>query len=117
MKDYSKVFLIVLKPGSRLLLLEYEDTLPSNPSERDKDSRNLLTIDTRLLPETYVLKLDYVVVQLGLEIPERATQHVEGAFLCLHTIPESAIVKSASPSEVKKDTQVIELSYLVLFSS
>ena len=90
---------------------------PWNPSERDKDSWSLLTIDTRLMPETYVLKLDYVVAQLGLKIPERATQHVKGAYLCLHTIPTSAIVNSASPREVKEGTQVVELSYLVLFSS
>ena len=80
MKDYSKVLLIEFKPGYRLLLLEYEDTLPSNPSERDKDSWNLLTIDTRLMPKRYELKHDYVVVQMGLEIPERATQHLEGAY-------------------------------------
>ena len=64
-----------------------------------------------------MFKLDYVVTHLGLEIPERATQDVNGAYLCLHTIPTSAIVNSASPREVKEGTQVAAISCLVLFSS
>ena len=83
---------------------------PWNPSERDKDSWSLLTIDARLMPEIYVFKLDYLETHLELELQERATQHKKGAYLCLHTIPTSAIVNSASPREVKEGTQLAVIS-------
>ncbi len=83
---------------------------PLNPSERDKDSWSLLTIDTRLMPETYVFSLDDLVTRLHLELPEGATQHKKGAYLCLYTIPTSAIVNSASPREVKEGTQLVVIS-------
>ena len=78
---------------------------PWAPYERDKDSWSLVTIKTRLMPETYVFSLDDLVTRLQLELPERAIQHKKGAYLCLHRIPTSAIVNSASPREVKVGTQ------------
>lgn len=62
------------------------------------------------MPETYTFSLDDFVTRLGLELPEWATQHKKGAYLCLHTIPTSAIVNSASPREVKEGTQMAVIS-------
>lgn len=78
---------------------------PWNPDERDKDSWSILTINTRFMPETYVFSLNDLVTHLDLELPGRASQHEKGAYLCLHRIPTSAIVNSASPREVKDGTQ------------
>ncbi|KAA6414270.1 MAG: hypothetical protein FRX48_02633 [Lasallia pustulata] len=57
------------------------------------------------MPETYVFSLNDLVTHLELELPERATQHKKGEYLCLHTVPTSAIVNSASPCEVKEDVE------------
>jgi hypothetical protein len=83
---------------------------PWNPGEREKDSWSLLTINTRSMPETYVFSLNDLVTQLDLALPERVSQHVRGAYLCLHRIPTTAIVSSASPREVKDGTQVAVLT-------
>jgi hypothetical protein len=83
---------------------------PWNPSERDKDSWSLLTIDTRFMLETSIFSLNDLVTHLDLALPERASQHVKGAYLCFHRIPTSAIVNSASPREVKGGTQVAVIS-------
>ena len=76
---------------------------PWNPRGQEKGSWILLTIDTRLLSETYVFRLNDLVKNLALTIPERAFQHVQGAYLCLHRIPMSAI---ACLTEVRGGTQV-----------
>ncbi len=43
------------------------------------------------MPDTRVLSLNHVVTTLKLKTPEPATQHVEGAYLCVHKIPVSAL--------------------------
>ena len=70
---------------------------PWNPSVKDKGSWALLTIDTRLMPDTYIFSLKDLVTSLDIMIPERASQHENGAYLCLHRIPTSAIVDWVSP--------------------
>lgn len=39
---------------------------------------------------------------LSLDIPERAQQHVEGAYLCLHRIPPTAVVEERTPAQVEE---------------
>lgn len=90
---------------------------PWNPRDQDKGSWRILTIDTTLMPETFVFSLNALAKDLSLEIPERASQHVKGAYLCLHRIPTSAIVKSASSSEVRDGTQAAVIFQAVTFSS
>jgi hypothetical protein len=65
---------------------------------------SLQVIDTTLLENTSnrFFKLSDLVEELGLNIPERAGQHVRGAFLCLHHIPAEAIVESRKPREVEE---------------
>jgi hypothetical protein len=63
----------------------------------------LYVINTVELPETtQVFRLSDLVEKLSLGIPEVAKQHIQGAFLCLHHIPASAIVASKTPSEIKR---------------
>ena len=79
---------------------------PWSHGEYGNESWSLLTIDTELMPETYVFSLKDLVTQLDLALPEMASQHVKGGYLCLHRIPTTAIVYSASAREVKNGEQV-----------
>ena len=59
-------------------------------------------IDTAILRSTSRLyKLSDLVENLDLNVPERAEQHIRGAFLCLHRIPNEAIIGSRNPAEVE----------------
>ena len=40
--------------------------------------------------------------KLSLDIPERAEQHIQGAFICLHRIPVIAIVERRTPTQVEE---------------
>lgn len=63
----------------------------------------LYVINTVKLPETtQVFRLNDLVDKLSLGIPEVAKQHIQGAFLCLHHIPASAIVASKTLAEIKR---------------
>ncbi len=75
-----------------------------------KDSWRLLTIDTSLIPETYVFRVNDLETRLGFKIPESASTHKRGAYLCLHLIPASAIKDSASPHKVQSGTQTAAIS-------
>ena len=79
---------------------------PWGPYEGEKGRWNILIIETGLMPETWVFSLYDLVTRLGIKIPERALQHVKGAYLCLHSIPTRAIVKAASFQEVTNGMQV-----------
>jgi hypothetical protein len=48
-----------------------------------------------------LFRLEDLIKGLGLEIPLKAEQHVNDAHLCLHAIPESAIVDTKGPLEVQ----------------
>jgi hypothetical protein len=56
----------------------------------------------KLLETNQVSRLSDLVVKLSLDIPEAAKQHVQGAFLCLHHIPASAIVASKTPAGINE---------------
>jgi len=63
----------------------------------------LYVINTvELAKTTQVFRLKDLVEKLSLGIPEVAEQHIQGAFLCLHHIPASAIVANKTPSEIKR---------------
>ena len=78
---------------------------------------SLLTIDTELMPETYVFNLKDLVTQLDLALAEMASHHVKGGYLYLHRIPTTAIVYSTSAREVKNGTQVARKWRYILGSS
>jgi hypothetical protein len=66
------------------------------------DDRSLHVIDTTKLKDTTrFFKLSDLSEQLDVDLPVRASQHISGAFLCLHRIPIEAIVEERSPGEVK----------------
>ena len=79
---------------------------PWNNGPWNDGSWEVLTIDTKLMPETYVFSLKDLVTRLNLELPKKVTQHIEGAYLCLHKIPSTAIVKVASAREVRSGTYI-----------
>ena len=55
-------------------------------SRRVGDSCKVIRIDSRELRHVYVFKLSDLQARLDFEVPVGASQHVEGAFLCLHRI-------------------------------
>ncbi|THV50027.1 hypothetical protein BGAL_0168g00090 [Botrytis galanthina] len=70
----------------------------------------LYVINTvELLKTTQVFRLHDLVEKLSLDIPDVAKQHIQGAILCLHHIPTSAIVASRTPSEIKRDRELEQL--------
>ncbi|KAF2457212.1 hypothetical protein BDY21DRAFT_345232 [Lineolata rhizophorae] len=63
-------------------------------------------IDTTVLKDTgRFLKLNDLIEELSLTIPNPAVQHIQGAFLCLHRIPPEAIVERRNPKEVDEGQQ------------
>ncbi|KAJ6279023.1 hypothetical protein J3E71DRAFT_363604 [Bipolaris maydis] len=67
---------------------------------------SLCVIDTTVLKGTgRFFKLNDLIEELSLTIPNPAVQHIRGAFLCLHRIPAEAIVETRNPEEVEKDRQ------------
>jgi hypothetical protein len=78
---------------------------------RGPDSNwTLYVIDTvKFRKSTHFFRLSDLVVKLSLDIPVVAKQHIQGAFLCLHHIPASAIVASRTPAEINKGKQQCRL--------
>ncbi|KAF7126146.1 hypothetical protein CNMCM5793_002568 [Aspergillus hiratsukae] len=64
----------------------------------------LFVIDTKLLDSSCFFNLEDLVNGLRLEIPDKAEQHISGAYLCLHTIPAFAIVDKMDPGQVGEDS-------------
>lgn len=63
----------------------------------------LYVIDTvELRKTTHLFRLSDLAVKLRLDIPEGAKQHIQGAFLCLHHIPASAIVESKTLADIEE---------------
>jgi hypothetical protein len=54
---------------------------------------DLITISTFHLSQSKLFKLSNLVAGLNLEIPDGASQHITGAYLCLHCVPSHAIEK------------------------
>jgi hypothetical protein len=62
----------------------------------------LHVVDTvELRKTTHIFRLSDLVERLNLDVPEGAGQHIQGAFICLHHIPASAIVESRTPAEIE----------------
>ena len=60
----------------------------------------LFVIDANKLPTLDLLSLRDLVEKLNVKIPEAAGQHREGAFICLHRIPQSAIRETVTAREI-----------------
>ncbi|KAG8526158.1 uncharacterized protein KY384_000151 [Bacidia gigantensis] len=63
----------------------------------------LCTISTDKLEGMKLFKLSDLVEKLQVEIPERASQHIHGAYICLYGIPASAIIDKTSGTDVASD--------------
>jgi hypothetical protein len=63
----------------------------------------LYVVDTvELRKTTHLFRLSDLVEKLSLDIPEGAEQHIQGAFICLHRIPASAIIEQRTPAEIEE---------------
>ena len=76
-------------------------------SRRVGDSCEVIRIDSRELRHVYVFKLSDLQARLDCEVPVGASQHVEGACVCLHRIPKRAILGSKTTEEIKDGMQSI----------
>ncbi|KAL8786503.1 MAG: hypothetical protein Q9213_002730 [Squamulea squamosa] len=78
---------------------------PWHNTPQKQDNWSLVVIDTSRMSGTPMFKLSELVMSLDLTLPDRALQHVDNAYLCLHKIPATAIVEIKSPQEVQQGTQ------------
>ncbi|KIE01370.1 hypothetical protein MAJ_02711, partial [Metarhizium majus ARSEF 297] len=65
----------------------------------------LYAINTTLLVNATLFKLGDLVQRLQLQIPKNAQQHIDGAYLCLHRIPTSSIIKQRDWKQVADDKE------------
>ncbi len=71
-------------------------------SDRVGEECEIITIDSRELDSVYVSRLSSVVDELKLTVPYGASQHIKGAYLCLHRIPASALCVFESCSGIRE---------------
>lgn len=64
-------------------------------------SAKLLRLSTALWDDPYVFKLSTLVQMLPVIIPNTASQHIKGAYLCLHRVPSNAIVEVMDREDIK----------------
>lgn len=65
-------------------------------------SWSLCVIDTERLDALF--KLENLVAGLGLQLPSKAEQHINDAYLCMYSIPKTAIVEEVDPDQVEIST-------------
>jgi hypothetical protein len=66
----------------------------------------LLRLSTALWDDPYIFKLSTLVEKLPVMIPDAASQHIEGAYLCLHSVPSEAIVEVMNREDIEISTVV-----------
>jgi hypothetical protein len=66
----------------------------------------VFTIDTRQLDGVHIFKLSTLVDKLGIKLPEKAQQHKNMAYLCLHWIPATALSSSESTSSIQESETI-----------
>jgi hypothetical protein len=71
-------------------------------SSLDRDWTLHIIDTTQLKTTTPFFKLSNLVEKLNLTIPAGALQHVQGAFICMHRIPETALAGQRNPQQVEK---------------
>jgi hypothetical protein len=59
-------------------------------------------VKTKLLVEPCIFKLEDLVHDLKLRLPDKALQHIEGAYICLHNVPAAAIYAHWNPQQAKQ---------------
>ncbi|KAF2210292.1 hypothetical protein CERZMDRAFT_121891 [Cercospora zeae-maydis SCOH1-5] len=53
----------------------------------------LLHLSTALWKDPYIFKLSTLCQRLPVTIPDAASQHIKGAYLCLHSVPFEAVTE------------------------
>lgn len=71
-----------------------------DPSSSARGNWTLYVVDTELLVDATFFRLADLVQRLQLQILEKAQQHIDGAYLCLHRIPASSIMKHRDWKEI-----------------
>ncbi|KAI3322850.1 hypothetical protein HD806DRAFT_536031 [Xylariaceae sp. AK1471] len=74
---------------------------PWRGSNSHREQWTLYTIDTSLLEEIYVFKVSGLVDALGVRIPEKAKQHEQRSYICLHRVPAHAILEEKDGIDVR----------------
>lgn len=74
-------------------------------SKRTGSICEVRSIDTQELRDVYVFQLKDLEVKLKCEIPEKASQHIDGAYLCLHHIPNGAISLVTTTQDIEDGMQ------------
>jgi hypothetical protein len=70
--------------------------------DAQEDDWTLFTIDTQLLGDAWLCKVSQLVSTLKLQILDRAAQHIDGSFLCLHKIPGLAVIQERDSAQAKE---------------
>jgi len=87
-------------------------------TDRNGPDCEVVTIDSRELDGVYIFKLSTIVDELNIALPNGASQHEKGAYLCLHRVPAKAVQSSESTSSIRAskiaNTQVS--GFMVLIS-
>ncbi|KAK5635865.1 hypothetical protein RRF57_011577 [Xylaria bambusicola] len=84
---------------------------PWRGSSPHSEDWTFCTISTSLLHEVYVFKVSSLVDELRVKIPEKAEQHKKGGYICLHRVPEHAIIEEQLPRDVKGRTRELDDDY------
>ncbi|KJK73966.1 hypothetical protein H634G_10755 [Metarhizium anisopliae BRIP 53293] len=71
-----------------------------DPSSSARGNWTLYVVDTELLVDPTFFRLADLVQRLQLQIPEKAQQPIDGAYLCLQRIPASSIMKHRDWKEI-----------------
>lgn len=66
-----------------------------------RSSWSLCVIDTERLDSHCLFKLEELVASLELQLPNKAEQHINDAYLCMYSIPKTAIVEELDPDQVE----------------
>lgn len=67
---------------------------------------NLLRLSTALWDDPYIFRLFILVEMLPVMIPDAASQHIKGAYWCLHSVPSEAIVEMMNRENIEISTVV-----------
>ena len=72
-----------------------------NTSHLSHNDWALYVIDTSRLGDTCFMSLRDLVDGLKLILPDKASQHIPGTYVCLHRIPSAAVVERIGPKQVQ----------------
>ena len=81
------------------------------PFNSTGDDCTLLTIDTKMLEGVYVFRLQTLVDDLSIKIPEKASGNIPRAYICLHRIPNAAIIQIKTKEQMQLDLRNLQAMF------